>query len=89
MSQTTEPGSPPQTYAEASAELEEILGGLEAETVDVDQLVSRVRRARELIGYCREQIRRAEVEVEEIVGDLGGDEPAGNDEPPWDPQAEF
>ncbi len=71
-------------YAEALAELEEILGQLEDDDIDVDVLSSKVERAAVLIHLCRGRIRAAQISVEEIVADLddlaGADDPA-DDEP--------
>jgi exodeoxyribonuclease VII small subunit len=54
-------------YAEAMAELGDILQELERDDLDVDVLAERVRRASELITVCRERIARAEADVEGIV----------------------
>ena len=58
------------TYAEALAELESILAELERETVDVDHLAERVRRAAVLIRLCRSRIGSARLEIESVVADL-------------------
>jgi exodeoxyribonuclease VII small subunit len=52
------------------AELEAIVGGLEREDLDVDELASKVARAAELIRWCRSRVNHARVEVEQIVADL-------------------
>ncbi len=57
-------------YAEAVAELEEILELLDGDDVDVDQLSTHVQRAAELIELCRERISSAKLRIEEVVGDL-------------------
>jgi exodeoxyribonuclease VII small subunit len=57
-------------YAQALAELEEILDALEDDTVDGDRLATQVQRAAELIRICRGRIRDARVDVEQIVADL-------------------
>lgn len=57
-------------YAEALDELEEILGELEGDDLDVDVLAERVRRAGELIAVCRSRIQRAEADVAGIVAEL-------------------
>jgi exodeoxyribonuclease VII small subunit len=57
-------------YAEALTELEAILAGLERETVDVDQLAERVRRAAALIRLCRSRLTSARLEIETVVADL-------------------
>lgn len=57
-------------YADAVAELEEILAELEADDVDVDRLAEQVRRAADLIELCRGRLDEARVEVTRIVADL-------------------
>lgn len=60
------------SYAEAQRELEGILAELDRDAVDVDRLADRVRRAAELIQFCRERLAAARVDVERIVADLDG-----------------
>ena len=57
-------------YARALAELEQILDELEGDTVDVDRLAERVRRASTLIRWCRGRIAGVRMEVESVVADL-------------------
>ena len=57
-------------YADAVAELEEILAQLDDDDIDVDHLAAQVRRAAELIALCRGRLRAARVEVTRIVADL-------------------
>jgi exodeoxyribonuclease VII small subunit len=65
-------------YASALAELERILGELEASDVDVDQLADRVARATALIAVCRQRIGSARTRIDEVIADLDGP-PATND----------
>ena len=68
-------------YADAMAELGEILDELERDDLDVDVLADRVKRASELIKLCRTRIARAEADVDKIVSDLesfGEPEPAAD-----------
>ena len=58
------------TYAEALAELEAIVTGLESGDLDVDGLAEKVTRAAELVKLCRERLANARLEVERIVTDL-------------------
>jgi exodeoxyribonuclease VII small subunit len=58
------------TYAEASAELEQILEKIETGAVDVDEVVTLVRRGAELIRFCRERLDAARLEVGKVVADL-------------------
>ena len=60
-------------YAEALAELETILAELERSDVDVDVLAERVKRAVDLIGFCRARIGNARMQIEQVVADLGAD----------------
>ncbi len=70
---TTEPVDPPPPsgYAAALSELETILQGLERSDVDVDVLAAQVARAAELIGFCRDRIGNARLQIEQVVADLG------------------
>jgi len=57
-------------YADALAELTEILDELEDENIDIDVLSSRVERAAELIRHCRGRIHVAQEQVASIVDQL-------------------
>lgn len=57
-------------YAEAVAELEDILADLESDDVDVDHLATRVKRAADLIELCRGRLDLARTEITRIVADL-------------------
>lgn len=59
-----------ENYADALAELEEILDELEDESLDVDTLATKVERASTLIRFCRNRITSARTQVEQIVADL-------------------
>ena len=54
-------------FGEAIEELEGILSQVEAEEIDIDELAERLEKAAELLELCRSKIRRAEVEVTQIV----------------------
>jgi exodeoxyribonuclease VII small subunit len=58
------------SYGDALRELETILAELDRESIDVDRLADRVRRASELIQFCRSRLATARVDVERIVADL-------------------
>lgn len=60
----------PATYAEASAELEQILEELERGSPDVDLLTARVQRASALLQWCRQRLDATELAVEQVVADL-------------------
>lgn len=58
-------------YAAALSELEGILAELERTDVDVDVLAAQVSRAAELIGFCRDRIGNARLQIEHVVAELG------------------
>ncbi len=62
------------TFRDAMDELEGILERIEGEEIDIDRLATELRRAAELLDVCRGKIRKAEVEVTQIVQSL--EEPA-------------
>ena len=67
-------------YAEALTELEGILAELEDDSIDIDVLAARVRRATDLIRACRRRIGSARMEVERIVAELDEAEDGGGSE---------
>ena len=67
---TTDPDVNDIGYADAMAELEQILRELEGESVDVDHLADRVQRASVLIRLCRDRIGAARLHIEQVVADL-------------------
>ena len=57
-------------YAEALAELDEILAELDDDGIDIDVLSERVERAAHLIAVCRGRIATAQERVARIVASL-------------------
>lgn len=58
------------TYEQAYLELQQIANEIENETVSVDQLAEKVKRASELINICQSRLRNAEVEVNKIISQM-------------------
>ncbi len=58
------------SFGVAMAELESILRRVEGDEIDIDELAVELQRAAQLLETCREKIRRAEVEVSQIVQTL-------------------
>jgi exodeoxyribonuclease VII small subunit len=54
-------------YSQAIQELNSILEDLESEKIDVDDVSLKVKRAIELIKFCREKIEKTELEVRKVV----------------------
>jgi len=61
-------------FSEALQELEGILERIDNDQTDIDQLGDELRRATQLLELCRGKIRRAELEVSQIVERLGEEE---------------
>ena len=76
MSEDTE-DQPALSFREAMEELEGILERIEGEEIDIDRLAEELRRAAQLLDLCRGKIRKAEVEVTQIVQSLEQGEEEG------------
>ncbi len=55
------------SYKEAIEELEAIVQEIESETVDVDVLTEKVKRATFLIKLCKKRLRETDKEVKKIL----------------------
>jgi exodeoxyribonuclease VII small subunit len=55
------------TYDQAFAELETIATAIQNETVSIDELSEKVKRASELIEFCQKKLRSTETEVNKII----------------------
>jgi len=62
-------------YLEAMEELNGILEGLQSDSVDVDEVSVKVKRAVELIKMAREKIEKTEFEVKKIVKEFEAEQP--------------
>lgn len=58
------------SYESAYAELREIATAIENETVTVDVLAEKVKRASELISFCQAKLRNTETEINTIIKTL-------------------
>jgi exodeoxyribonuclease VII small subunit len=58
------------TYEAAYNELEQIAAEIENETVSVDVLAEKVKRASELITFCQAKLRSTEAEVNKIIAQM-------------------
>jgi len=55
------------TYKDAVSEIDDILGKIENEELDVDELSQRVKRISQLIKFCQDKLHKTETEVEDIL----------------------
>ena len=68
------------TYGEAVEELERIITEIEQESIDVDALTEKVKRATFLIGFCKDRLKDTEVEVKKALSGLeAGDDDSKED----------
>lgn len=58
------------TYEAAYAELAAIAKEIENETISVDVLATKVKRASELITFCQSKLKSTESEVNKIIGQM-------------------
>ena len=61
----------PKDYQSALEELQSILNDLQNEQIPIDQLSEKAQRAKELIQYCSEKLRKTE---EQLTGLFGQEE---------------
>ena len=58
------------TYTEAISEIESILGKLENEELDVDQLTENIKRVSFLLKFCKEKLSTTEKEIQGIIDEM-------------------
>ena len=58
------------SYSQAIEELEAIISDIESESIDVDVLTKKVKRATRLIQFCKGKLRDTESEVKKLLSEL-------------------
>ena len=58
------------TYTEAKSELEKIVSLIESDELDVDQLSTKVKRASELVAFCKQKLTETDTELQKILEEL-------------------
>lgn len=61
-------------YEKAQKELDEILVSLESQSIGIEELNKKLKRAAELIKFCRQKLRETESSVDEIMNELRAEE---------------
>ena len=61
-----------ETYTEAFDELQQLVQEMENGEISVDELAIKVKRATELIAFCKQKLTSTEQDVEAILKELGG-----------------
>ncbi|MHC1707372.1 MAG: exodeoxyribonuclease VII small subunit [Bacteroidales bacterium] len=54
------------SYQKAYDELERIIAEIEQEKIQLDKLAVKMKRAKELLQFCREKLRDAESAIKEV-----------------------
>lgn len=62
------------TYEEAFAELQAIARAIEEETISVDDLAGKIKRAAELSAFCQARLRAAEDSINGILEQMDKEE---------------
>ena len=58
------------TYEQAYKELAEIASEIENETISVDVLAEKVKKASQLITFCQTKLKSTETEVNKIIAQM-------------------
>ena len=58
------------TYKAAKAEIEEIVALIESDELDVDQLTKYVKRASELVAFCKKTLTETDTELQKVLDQL-------------------
>lgn len=58
------------TYSQAKQELEEIVSAIESNELDVDALTQKVKRASELIAFCKDKLTKTDKELQKIIDEI-------------------
>lgn len=58
------------TYSQAKQELEKIVSTIESGDLDVDALTEKVKRASELIAFCKEKLTKTDEELQKILENI-------------------
>lgn len=59
-----------QTYGEAMKELQEIMQAIENEELDVDILMEKVKKAAQLIKFCKEKLTKTNEEIQKVLDNI-------------------
>ena len=62
-------------YKDAIEEIERIVDEIENETVDVDILAEKIKRAAFLIKYCKQKLRKTDEEIKKVLDELESENP--------------
>ena len=59
----------PTTFEEATARLEAIVGRMEDGQLNLDEITSQLKEAKQLVKFCRDKLTKTDKEVNDILKD--------------------
>ncbi len=59
-----------KTYNEAVQELQKILDKIESGDLDVDVLTEEIKKASQLLKYCKDKLYKADAEIKKVLDNL-------------------
>jgi len=68
------------TYSQALKELEKIVKEIESEEVDIDILAEKIKRASQILTFCKGKLRTAEDEVKKVLSEIGDEAGTADEE---------
>ena len=64
----------PVKYSEAIEEVERIINQIESNELDIDELTEKIRRASELLKFCKQKLHFTEEEIQKIIDQMQKDD---------------
>ena len=58
------------TYNAAKVEIEKIVKLIESDELDIDQLTKHVKRASELVAFCKQKLTETDKELQKVLDEL-------------------
>lgn len=55
------------TYTQAMKQLQDIVEQLEDNSLDIDELTEKVKKAQELIRFCRDRLYKTDEEIQKLL----------------------
>lgn len=59
------------SYEEAMKKLEEIVGQIERDELDIDRLSAKLKEAKGLMAYCKDRLFKADEEIRKLLDEDG------------------
>ena len=58
-----------ETYSEAMARLEKIVGQIDNNELEIDVLAENIKEANGIIAFCRDKLTKADKEIEKLLSE--------------------